>query len=158
MQGIAVRPAVPADAGLLARLVAELNAHEGCPTGECTAEVVRAHGFGEHPEFRALVAELDGAPAGYAAFHPSFSTEHGQPGLYLQDLYVVEAARRRGVGRALFAAVARAAAAEGRTFVWWCSRPGNAGASAFYAGLGGIEEPIRAHAVSGPAFERLAGS
>lgn len=157
MPDVRVRPAVPGDAELLARLVAELNRHEGYTTGECTAEVIRAHGFGERPEFRALVAELDGEPVGYAAFHPSFSTEYGQRGLYLEDLHVTEAARRRGVGRALMAAVAQAAADEGRTFVWWCSKPGNEVAAAFYAALGGIKEEIRAHAVFGPAFDALAG-
>ena len=155
MTGVAVRPATPADAEDLARFVAELNLQEGYPVGSCTAEVIRAQGFGERPEFRALLAELDGLPVGYAVFHPSFSTEYGRHGLYLQDLHVTEAARRRGVGRALFAAVARAGAGEGRTFVWWCSKPGNKGAGAFYATLGGVEEEIRAHAVSGPAFGRL---
>lgn len=157
MPDVRVRPAVPDDAELLARLVAELNRHEGYPTGECTAEVIRAHGFGERPEFRALVAELDGEPVGYAAFHPSFSTEHGQRGLYLEDLFVRVEARRQGVGRALLAAVARAAAGEGRTFVWWCSKPSNTGAATFYATLGGIQEEIRAHALFGPAFDALAG-
>ena len=153
--GATVRPATPADAEVLARFVAELNLHEGYPVGLCTAEVIRAHGFGDLPEIRALLAELDGRPVGYALFHPSFSTEYGQRGLYLQDLHVTAEARRRGVGRALFAAVARAAAGEGRTFVWWCSKPGNEGAAAFYTALGGNQEEIRAHAVSGPAVDRL---
>ena len=44
------------------------------------------------------------------------------------------------------AAVAAAAKAEGRTFLWWCSKEWNREAQAFYAGLGAIEETVQAHA------------
>jgi GNAT superfamily N-acetyltransferase len=53
---------------------------------------------GENPRFRALVAEWDGQPAGYAVFFGYYSTWAGR-GLFLKDLFVLEAFRKRGIGR-----------------------------------------------------------
>lgn len=153
-----IRAAGPDDAELVAALIEELNVHQGEPTGHVTAEAVRRDGFGARPEFQVLLAEVDGAAAGYALFHPSWSTEVGERGFYLYDLYVREAARGRGVGRALLAAVAARARSEGRTFLWWSSKDWNREAQAFYAGLGAIEESVKAHAIFGEPFEQLAAS
>ena len=150
-----VRPATVADAELIAGLIEELNAHQREDTGHVTAAVVRRDGFGPRPEFTVLVAELDGAAVGYVLFHPTWSSEYGQRGLYLYDLFVRAGARGRGVGRALMAAVARVAADQGRTFLWWCSKEWNEDAQAFYRALGASEEPIRAHAIFGPPLARL---
>ncbi|MEK0084816.1 N-acetyltransferase family protein [Benzoatithermus flavus] len=154
--GLVVRRAVEADAPLIAQMIDELNRHQGEETGHVTAEAVRRDGFGARPEFGVLIAELDGKPAGYALFHPTWSTEVGERGFYLYDLYVRDSARGHGVGRALMRALARAAKEEGRTFLWWNSKAWNEEARAFYRTLGGIEEEVRAHALFGEAFERLA--
>ena len=153
--GLHVRKAGPADAALVAQLIEELNHHQGEPTGHVTEAAVRRDAFGQAPEFTVLLAELDGVVAGYVLYHPTWSTELGEPGLYIYDLFVREDARGHGVGRALMASVAAAAKADGRNFLWWCSKPWNREAQAFYAGLGAIEEDFRAHAVFGEAFERL---
>ncbi len=153
---IRIRRAGPADACLVATMIEELNAHQREPTGHVTAESVRRDGFGTMPEFTVLLAEVDGAVGGYVLYHPSWSTEVGERGLYIYDLYVRPDARGHGLGRALMRAVAAVAKAEGRSFLWWCSKAWNREAQAFYAGLGAIEETIKAHAVLGEAFDRLA--
>jgi GNAT superfamily N-acetyltransferase len=111
---ITIRFATPEDAGLLLRLIRELAAFEKSPDAVvATEEDLRRHGFGPHPQFEAILAFLDGEPAGIALFHPRFSTWLGRPGLYLEDLYVVEAARGQGVGRRLMARLARVAVERG---------------------------------------------
>lgn len=151
-----IRPATAADVDELVRLLEELNADQGEELGHVTAEAVRRDGFGPSPEFKVLLAELDGRPVGYALYHPSWSTEYALKGFYLYDLFVCAAARGRGIGRALLGAVSAAARAEGRSFLWWNSKLGNARAQAFYRGLGATEETLKAHALFGPAFEALA--
>ena len=153
-----IRPAVAADAPMVQQLIEELNAHQQQPLGHVTTDAVLRDGFSGRPEFKVLLAELGGAPVGYVLYHPSWSTEVGEPGLYLYDVYVRDSARGHGVGRALMAAVAAIAKAEGRTFLWWCSKPWNRDAQSFYAKLGAIEEPIKAHAIFGEAFDALAAS
>lgn len=154
--GVRIRPATAADAGLLAALIEELNADQGEEGGHVTAEAVRRDGFGASPEFRVLLAELDGRQVGYALFHASWSTEYAIAGFYVYDLYVREAARGRGVGRSLLAALSALARTEGRSFLWWNSKEGNERAQAFYRDLGATQEAVKAHALFGPAFEALA--
>ena len=104
---ITIRLAEPADAGLVLRFIRELAAYERAPSAVVAteADLVR-HGFGPNPQFEAILAFLDRAPAGCAVFHSRFSTWLGRPGMYLEDLYVAEAARGIGVGRRLMARLA----------------------------------------------------
>ncbi len=111
---IAIRFATAEDCPLLLRLIRELAAYEKAPDAVVAteADLIR-HGFGPDPQFEAILAFLDGEPAGVALFHTRFSTWLGRPGLYLEDLYVTEAARSRGVGRRLMARLARVAVERG---------------------------------------------
>jgi GNAT superfamily N-acetyltransferase len=72
------------------------------------ADVLR-DGFGARPLFEVLIAELDGVPVGFALFFAHYSTWEGRASLYLEDLFVEEPARGRGLGRALLAALAQLA-------------------------------------------------
>src|SRR5215469_5146901 len=109
---VTIRFAGPDDTALLLRLIRELAVFERAPQAVVAteADLVR-HGFGPDPQFEALLAFVDKEPAGMAVFHSRFSTWLGRPGIYLEDLYVVEAARRRGVGRRLMARLAAVALA-----------------------------------------------
>lgn len=107
MSAITLRFATAEDVGLLLQLICELAAYERVPDAVvATEDDLRRHGFGPEPRFEALLASIDGAPAGFALFYPDFSTWHGRPGLFLEDLYVREWARGRGVGRRLIARLA----------------------------------------------------
>jgi GNAT superfamily N-acetyltransferase len=111
---ITIRFAEPADAGLVLRFIRELAVYERAPAAVvATEEDLRRHGFGLHRQFEAILAFLEGEPAGMALFHPRFSTWLGRPGMYLEDLYVVKPARGRGVGRRLMARLAAIAVERG---------------------------------------------
>src|SRR5260370_38031800 len=104
---IEIRFATIDDCPLLLRLIRELAAFERAPEAVVATEAdLRRHGFGPDPAFEAILALLDGEPAGAALFHTRFSTWLGRPGLYLEDLFVTEQARSRGVGRRLMARLA----------------------------------------------------
>jgi GNAT superfamily N-acetyltransferase len=152
---LSIRRATMADAEALAQLAQGLNAHQGDPVGNFDAAVARRDGFGDRPCWTALLAERDGRPVGYAMFHAAYDAPHAARGLYLQDLYVHESERRRGVGRALMAAVAREARQAGCVFFWWTAKQWNSEALAFYRRLGAASETVVAHALFGEAFDRL---
>jgi len=78
-----------------------------------TPEAILRDGFGERPVFEALIAEQDERPVGFALFFPNYSTWEGRPGLYVEDLFVIDEARLTGAGRALLAALARVAHERG---------------------------------------------
>jgi GNAT superfamily N-acetyltransferase len=107
MSTVTLRFATADDVGLLLQLIRELAAYEKAPDAVvATEEDLRRHGFGSEPRFEALLAFVDGQPAGFALFYPDFSTWQGRPGIFLEDLYVREWARRRGAGRRLMARLA----------------------------------------------------
>jgi GNAT superfamily N-acetyltransferase len=111
---IIVRFATAKDVALLLRFIRELAVFERAPGAVVATEAdLLRHGFGPNPEFEAILAFLDGEPAGCALFHSRFSTWLGRPGLYLEDLYVVEAARGKGVGKRLMARLAAIAVERG---------------------------------------------
>jgi GNAT superfamily N-acetyltransferase len=109
-----VRTAGPEDAGLILELVRELAVFERAPASvAATAEDYRRELASKHPSFGCLIAELDGRPAGFALFFHNYSTWTGRRGIYLEDLFVRDRARGRGVGRRLLVELARVAVARG---------------------------------------------
>ena len=108
--GFSIRPARPDDAELLVNLVRELAVYEKLEQhARATPDDFRRHLFGPRPAAEAAVAEVEGGPIGFALWFSTFSTFRGQPGLYLEDVFVKPGFRGRGIGKGLLAAVARRA-------------------------------------------------
>jgi GNAT superfamily N-acetyltransferase len=133
---LSIRAATADDAALLRSMIRELAEfeHELEWVTIQEEDLVR-DGFGDRPRFRALVAEWDGQPAGYALFFGYFSTWTGR-GLFLEDLFVREAFRGRGIGKALLAKVARIAVDEKCYGIHWEVLHWNAKAIELYTSLG----------------------
>jgi GNAT superfamily N-acetyltransferase len=111
---IRIRLATADDTRLLLHLIRQLAAYERAPNAVvATEEDLRRYGFGPERQFEALLAFLDGEPAGLALFHPRFSTWLGRPGMYLEDLFVTQEARRKGIGRRLMTRLAAIAVERG---------------------------------------------
>ena len=114
MATITIRAATAEDVSTLLDLVRELALFENEPEAVVATEAdLLRHGFGPERRFEALIALADGKPAGFALFFPNFSTWEGRPGLYLEDLFVSEWARKHGVGRRLMARLAAIAVERG---------------------------------------------
>jgi GNAT superfamily N-acetyltransferase len=88
------------------------------------------------PRFNVLVADLDGEVVGYAVWFLTYSTFLARPSLYLEDLFVVPAARGRGAGAALFRACVQEAQAQGCGRMEWQVLTWNTPAIEFYTRLG----------------------
>jgi GNAT superfamily N-acetyltransferase len=134
---IAIRAAQRDDVPLLFSLIVELATFERAPEKVLGDETLLAEGlFGTRSVAEALVAELDGAPVGFALFFPTFSTWECRPGLWLEDLYVRPEARRAGVGRRLLARLAALTLERGGARLEWAALRWNEPALRFYAALG----------------------
>ena len=125
-----IRQAEPRDAAALAELAEALNREDGEPLGHVTAETMRRDFLSPDRAGFALIAELAGAPVGYATAHPGYDPTLALRGTYLGDLYVVPSARRRGLARGLVAGVAAKTRRQGGAMGRWTSKPGNAAAGA----------------------------
>ncbi len=115
MGEVCVRKATPQDAGQIVRLVRALAEYENEPADivRMTEADVLSHGFGAHPYFEVLLAELDGEPVGFALYFHNYSTWEGRPGIYIEDLFVETSARGKGIGRRLLTAIATIAQRRG---------------------------------------------
>ena len=154
--GLRVRPATEADAAFLADLA---NAFYAPVTGGgawMTLERVREDWLAAANPFAVLVAALDGRPVGYALHGPAYESAWAARGRYLNDLAVIPEARRRGVGRALVARLARITRDEGGTFLWWVNADALPEGLGLYRRLADVEERVNAFAVTRHRFRALA--
>ena len=156
MTAVRVRGAFPAEAAILAEMANDLNDHVGIHGRLFTPERVLADGFGPAAAFTPLVAELDGAVVGYAFFSSGYKTDVAARSIFLHDLFVTAAARGRGVGSALMAAVAAETVRAGCVSLEWGVHTANAGALEFYRRLGAVAAEVRIMSVSGERLRALA--
>ena len=153
---LAIRPALPADMPVVSMLIHELAEFEHLPVVVTEADLLR-DGFCEPPKFRALVAEWDGQPAAYALFFGYYSTFEGRAGLFLEDLYVRDQYRGKGIGKALLARVASIARRENCFGVRWQVLDWNTPAIEFYKGLGArFLDEWKTVSLDGDALARVA--
>jgi GNAT superfamily N-acetyltransferase len=110
MNGTAlVRYAEERDAPRIVDFVKGLAEYEGLLDQlEATAEDLRRFIFEERLA-QALICEYEGQAAGFALFFPTFSTFAGKPGIYIEDIFVKPELRKKGLGKLLFASVAKIA-------------------------------------------------
>jgi GNAT superfamily N-acetyltransferase len=153
-----IRRAQRTDVALLLAMVKELADYERAPdqvTG--TEELLAEALFGSDPAAEAVVAEVDGAPAGFALYFHTFSTWLCRRGLYLEDLYVRPEHRGSGVGKMLLSFLARLAVERGCARFEWSALNWNAPAIGFYERLGAERlHEWDGFRLSGPALAELA--
>ena len=114
MPTITIRFASPDDVPIILDFIKGLAAFENeLDAVKTTQADLLRDGFGPQPKFEVLVAELAAEPVGFALFFLTYSTWEGRPSLYLEDLFVVESARKHGVGRQLMARLAAIAVERG---------------------------------------------
>jgi len=134
---LVLRPAAIADVSTLFNLIQALAKYEKLAhavTG--TSEALATHLFGDRPYAEAVLAEISGEAVGFALFFPSYSTFLTQPGLYLEDLFVLSEYRGQGIGKALLVHVAQLAVSRGCGRLEWSVLTWNQLAIDFYQRMG----------------------
>ena len=134
---LSIRRAVAGDAPLVFDFVMRLAAYERL-AHEVTTTVDDLHAalFSSEPRVFCDLAEWDGEPVGFALWFYNFSTFVGGHGVYLEDLFVAEEARGRGIGKALLGGLAKRCVDEGLGRLQWAVLDWNAPSIAFYRWLG----------------------
>ena len=140
MSELTFRHAEKKDCGLILTFIKELATYE-----KMLDDVVATKELLEEWIFRKGKAEVifaceDGKEVGFALFFHNFSTFLGRAGIYLEDLFVLEAYRGKGYGKALLKELAKIAVDRGCGRLEWSCLDWNKPSIDFYLSLGA--EPL----------------
>ena len=157
---VTIHPADPNDVSILYELIKALAEYEKLSHEVVGSESdLQDHLFGPRPYAEAILAKVEGQPVGFALFFHNYSTFLMQPGIYLEDLFVLPQYRRQGIGKRLIAYVGKIALARKCGRFEWNVLDWNEPAIAFYKGIGAeIKPEWRLCRVTGEAlaaFEQL---
>lgn len=151
MNGIEIRGAKAGDEAVIVDLLRELADYERLlHKFHLAPENVTRDFFGTEPAISCDLAFADSEPAGIMTWYRTYSSFAATRAIYLEDFYVRPALRRRGIGRALVAQLARRAIREGCPKLEWSVLTWNKPSIAFY-------ETLQAERVDDWHIYRLAG-
>jgi GNAT superfamily N-acetyltransferase len=153
-----IQPATAADIPVILDFIGKLAEYEKLSQEvKATQAQLRQHLFGPHPAAEAIVARLGKKSVGFALFFTTFSTFAGRQGIWLEDLFVLPAHRRAGIGRALLRSVAAIALKRKCGRLEWSVLDWNAPAIKLYRKLGAkAMDDWTIQRVTGHALVRLA--
>ncbi len=155
--GFTIRLAEQEDAGLVLEFIRKLAAYEKLSDEVVATEAVLFDSLFVKHQAEVIIGEYRGEPVAFALFFHNFSTFLGKANIYLEDLFVDEEHRGRGLGKAMFACLAKIAVERGcGRLDWWCL-DWNELSIAFYKRLGA--RPMSnwtVYRVDGPSLDRLA--
>ncbi len=139
---ITIHPAAPNDVSILFELIKALAEYEKLSHEVVGSQLdLQAHLFGPRPYAEAILARVEGQAVGFALFFHNYSTFLMQPGIYLEDLFVLPQYRRQGIGKRLITHVGKIALARKCGRFEWNVLDWNEPAIAFYQSIGAEIKP-----------------
>jgi len=131
------RSATSADIPILMHFLQLIATFDGHPESfVATADILAFHMFGPTPRSHAILVMKDDIPIGFATYYFTFSTFLGKPGLWLDDLYILEEERGHGTGTGLLNHLAEVAREAGCARIDWIVNQSNPRGMAFYQRIG----------------------
>ena len=142
MNNIRIDPATESDLPHILQFIRGLAEYEKL-AHRCLAseEGLRRTLFGERCYAEVLIARREGTPVGFALFFHSYSTFLAQPGIYLEDIFVLPEHRGAGAGKALLRRVAQIARERGCGRLEWSVLDWNEPAIEFSQRVGAVVMP-----------------
>jgi GNAT superfamily N-acetyltransferase len=138
ISSISIREAVRGDVPRILEAIRGLALYEKLlDEVEATEEILEEWLF-DKKKATVLLADYEGEPAGFALYFTNFSTFMGRAGLYLEDLFVKEELRGKGIGTALLKTLAKIAKDEGYGRFEWICLDWNTDAIDYYLDIGAI--------------------
>jgi GNAT superfamily N-acetyltransferase len=155
---ISIAPAGERDVPVILNFIRQLAEYEKLSHLVIATEGdIYEHVFGTNPVAEVLLAHWNAEPVGFALYFRNFSTFLGQPGIYLEDLFVEPEHRGQGIGKALLSRLAQIALERGYGRLDWSVLDWNAPSIEFYRSLGAIPmDAWTGYRLTGDALSRLA--
>jgi GNAT superfamily N-acetyltransferase len=137
IEGFEIRKAVVTEVPLVLDFIKKLASYEKLSDEViATEEQLERYLFGAEKVAEVVIGYYHGAPVGFALYYFNFSTFLAKPGIYLEDLYVLEEHRGKGFGKSLLAYLARVAVENGCGRLEWAVLDWNEPSIEFYKSLG----------------------
>jgi len=158
MKELLIRKTTPDDCALILEFIKELAVYEKLlHTVENTEEQLKENLFGNQPVAEVIFAVYQGKEVGFAVFFKNYSTFTGRPGLYLEDLYIKEEFRGKGIGKEMLVYLAKTAVERNYARFEWVVLDWNEPAINFYKSIGAdILDEWLINRLSGNALKKLA--
>ena len=153
-----VRPARENDLGSILGFIRELATFENLLDDViATEDDLRRWLFGKRRVAEAAIGEYKGLPVAYVLYFHTFSTFSGKPGIYVDDLFVKEEFRGKGIGRMMMSYLAKVVKNHGYERLEWTALNWNERAIRLYKRLGAVaEDEWTGYRLSGEALDKLA--
>jgi len=100
MIALAMEKVCDTNFGVFVNLIEKLAEYEKLPPPDADArERLATDALGEHPKYEAYLGKTGDTAIGYVTFYFTYSTFLARPTLYLEDIFVREEYRGKGLGR-----------------------------------------------------------
>jgi len=158
IEGLSLRLATANDVPQIRKFIQDLAEYEKLSDQVvATDEKLHSTLFGPQPFAQVVMADFQGQPAGFALFFHNYSTFLAKPGIYLEDLYVDQQWRGKGIGKALITFLAKLAVERDCGRLEWSVLDWNQPAIDFYQSLGAVMlEDWRINRVTGKTLIQMA--
>lgn len=140
---ITIREAQETETLLIQELVKEMATYERRPEDMTGTQEELRYWLFERRIATILLMECDDKVIGYAIYYPIFGSFAARANVHLEDLYIREEYRKRGLGRVFFEAVAGRAKEEGYAKMEWSCLDWNTPSIGFYEKIGAEYETGR---------------
>ena len=160
MLDLQIKPGTEADVPIILSFIKALARYEKLSDEVvATEQSLKTSLFGDTSVAEVILGYVDNTPVSFALFFHNYSTFLGQPGIYIEDLFVLPEMRRQGIGHQMFAYVANLARERGCGRLEWSVLDWNQPAKNLYQSLGAhTMEDWRINRLTGNALEELASS
>ena len=137
IEGFRIQKAEPGDAPLILDFIKKLADYEKLSHEVvATEENLERYLFGPEQVAEVVIGYYHERPVGFALYFYNFSTFLAKPGIYLEDLYVLEEYRGKGFGKSLLCYLAYLAVEKGCGRLEWAVLDWNEPSIQFYKSLG----------------------
>ncbi len=158
LENLTIRAATEADAAIILSFIKGLAEYEKLlHEVVATENSLRQSLFGKHRTAEVIIAEWEQKPVAFALYFHNFSTFLGQPGIYLEDLYVNPDMRGKGIGNCMLSYLAKLATDRNCGRLEWSVLDWNEPALNFYRSIGAeLMDDWTVHRLTGDALAQLA--
>ncbi len=136
MDKLQIKFATEQDAPIILKMIKELAEFENLSHKVTATNELLIQNVFKNNHANVIIGYYEEEPVCFSLFFYNFSTFLCKPGLYIEDVYVKESMRGKGIGKKIFRFLANVALEKGCARMEWACLDWNENAQNFYYSLG----------------------